>query len=64
VEDGEEATARKAFAAAAKGCVDMFQKLRMEWRNVTGSPIITNPVSTSIRRKTPRIVTPSSVLAK
>ena len=37
VEDGEESTARHALAEAAKGCVDMFQKIRAEWRNVNGA---------------------------
>jgi DNA-directed RNA polymerase subunit L/DNA-directed RNA polymerase alpha subunit len=37
VEDGNEETARLAFAEAAKGCVDMFQKMRNAWRSVTGA---------------------------
>jgi DNA-directed RNA polymerase subunit L/DNA-directed RNA polymerase alpha subunit len=55
VEDGEEATARLALAEAAKGCVNMFQKLRASWRAATGAPEL--PVSTPataqkvIRRK-------------
>jgi hypothetical protein len=32
VEDGEITTARKAFAEAAKGCVQLFQNLRHAWR--------------------------------
>lgn len=32
VEDGEITTARKAFAEAAKGCVQLFQNLRQAWR--------------------------------
>lgn len=35
VDDDEELTARKAIAAAAKGCVEMFRKLRNEWNNVS-----------------------------
>lgn len=37
VEDGEEATARKVLSQAAKGCVDMFQRIRIEWRKITGA---------------------------
>lgn len=56
VEDGEEATARLAFAEAAKGCVDMFQKLRTAWRSTTGAPTLpSGPASKSIRRKTPKV---------
>jgi len=32
VEDGDITTARKAFAEAAKGCVQLFQTLRQAWR--------------------------------
>ena len=46
VEDGEEATARLAFAAAAKGCVEMFQQLRNAWRSSTrAAPVGSVPVS-------------------
>jgi len=59
VEDGEEATARQALAEAAKGCVDMFQKLRAAWRVSTGAPvqktIIAGPGSKTVRRKTPKV---------
>lgn len=56
VEDGEEGTARQALAEAAKGCVDMFQKLRAAWRSTIGAPTlpIANAAKT-IRRKTPRV---------
>jgi DNA-directed RNA polymerase subunit L/DNA-directed RNA polymerase alpha subunit len=54
VEDGEEMTARKAFAEAAKGCVNMFQQLRVAWRDATGSTPLTS-TTTSVRRRTPRI---------
>jgi DNA-directed RNA polymerase subunit L len=53
VEDGEEATARLAVAEAAKGCVDMFQKLRTSWRGVTGAPTL--PGVKTVRRKGPRV---------
>ena len=56
VEDGEEATARLAFATAAKGCVEMFQQLRISWRDANGTPSLPpGPASKSIRRKTPRV---------
>jgi DNA-directed RNA polymerase subunit L/DNA-directed RNA polymerase alpha subunit len=45
VEDGEEATARMAIAEAAKGCVEMFQKLRTSWRAANGSVPLPNIVS-------------------
>jgi DNA-directed RNA polymerase II subunit RPB3 len=38
VEDGEESTARLAVAQAAKGCVKMFQEMRVAWRSVNGAP--------------------------
>lgn len=48
VEDGNEETARLAFAEAAKGCVDMFQKMRNAWRSVTGAaPIVSAAASAS-----------------
>jgi DNA-directed RNA polymerase subunit L/DNA-directed RNA polymerase alpha subunit len=63
VEDGEEATARLALAEAAKGCVEMFQKLRASWRGAIGAPALpqvakaTAPSAAvnSVRRKTPRV---------
>jgi len=68
VEDGEEATARQALAEAAKGCVDMFQKIRIAWRTSIGAsalPALPSTASTvtpgaaskSIRRKTPKVAT-------
>ena len=62
VEDGEEATARLAVAEAAKGCVDMFQKLRIAWQGATGAPVVANMV----RRRGPRVATSvaASVAAK
>jgi len=52
VEDGEEATARLALATAAKGCVDMFQKLRVAWQTVTGEAI---QPSLAVRRNRPKV---------
>ena len=43
VEDGEEATARLAFAKAAMGCVDMFKTMRNAWRVATGAAPIAPP---------------------
>jgi DNA-directed RNA polymerase subunit L len=53
VEDGEEGTARLAFAQAAKGCVEMFQQLRNAWRSSTGAPSLPPPIS--VGKKTFRI---------
>jgi len=50
VEDGEEATARLAFAKAAMGCVDMFQKMRNAWRSATGAP----PLAASVAPVAPK----------
>lgn len=62
VEDGQELTARKAFAQAAKGCVDMFRSLRAEWRKVIGeaplpslSATATSTARTKVIRKKPSI---------
>ena len=56
VEDGEEATARQALAEAAKGCVDMFQKLRAAWRASTGAPTLpAGPSTKVVRRKAPKV---------
>ena len=52
VEDGEEATARLALAEAAKGCVDMFQKLRVAWQTANGVPVAASNV---IRRRGPKV---------
>jgi DNA-directed RNA polymerase subunit L len=68
VEDGEEATARLAFAEAAKGCVDMFQKLRASWRGTTGAPALpvvksgpaAAPAATKGTRRKAPVVAPSS----
>jgi DNA-directed RNA polymerase subunit L len=56
VEDGEEVTARRALAAAADGCRDMFQKLRAAWRATTGAPAVpTGPATKVVRRKAPKV---------
>lgn len=59
VEDGEEATARLAFAEAAKGCVEMFRKLRASWREAIGVPSLPTPASSKpLRRKGPPKIAP------
>lgn len=58
VEDGEEATARLALAEAAKGCVDMFQKLRLAWQAATGAP---PAQSIAVRRNRPKVAQVSKV---
>lgn len=66
VEDGQELTARKAFAAAAKGCVEMFRALRAEWRKVIGEaplPSLTATASTGPKVLRKRPVIASSVTA-
>lgn len=56
VEDGKEETARLALAEAAKGCVNMFQKMRAAWRNATGAPSLpAGPDTKVIRRKLPKV---------
>jgi DNA-directed RNA polymerase subunit L/DNA-directed RNA polymerase alpha subunit len=70
VEDGEEATARLALASAAKGCVEMFQKLRASWRAAIGAPALPSVTAApakvpaaaakTVRRKTPRVAPPKS----
>lgn len=56
VEDGEEGTARLAFMEAAKGCVEMFQKMRTEWRSAMGvNPMPLIGGVKTIRRRTPKV---------
>lgn len=45
VEDGQEETACRAFSEAAKGCADMFQRMRAEWLNIEPKTIKTRPKS-------------------
>lgn len=52
VEDGDEATARKAFAMAARGCADMFRKIRESWMRATGSTFPTIAPPPSVRKTT------------
>ena len=37
VEDGEQGTARQAFAEAAKGCTGLFRQLRGAWQAANGA---------------------------
>ncbi len=51
VENGEEKTAREAFAAAARGCVEIFQQLRTAWRSAIGAaPLTLTNTSRMVRR--------------
>jgi len=57
VQDGEESTARQAVAAAAKGCVGMFQSMRAAWRSVNGAPsLMKGGESKPLRKNGPRVV--------
>lgn len=51
VQDGEESTARNAFAAAAKGCAKIFQDLRTAWRSANGVPILSSSAQKQVRRR-------------
>ena len=58
VADGEEMTARAAFAAAARGCSEMFRQMRLAWMSSVGtgsstSTSKTGAVSRPIRRSRP-----------
>jgi DNA-directed RNA polymerase subunit L len=52
VENGKEASARGAVAAAAKGCQELFRNLRTEWRKLMG---VQNQggIQVNVRRRTP-----------
>jgi DNA-directed RNA polymerase subunit L/DNA-directed RNA polymerase alpha subunit len=56
VEDGQELTARKAFAQAAKGCVDMFRRLRSEWRKVVGEAPLPSLSATATSTAKPKVI--------
>jgi DNA-directed RNA polymerase subunit L len=61
VADGEEMTARMAFAAAARGCSELFRDMRTSWMGAIGKPTSTLTSASSsgqqkvIRR--PRVAT-------
>ena len=55
VEDGNEKTAKLALANAAKGCVEMFQKMRIAWRNAIGAPSLKPVGVSSVKRRQPRV---------
>lgn len=58
VADGEEMTARMAFAAAARGCSELFRNMRGAWMRAVGTapststikPIMAPPSSRTIKR--------------
>lgn len=58
VEDREETTARAAIAAAAQGCVGLFQELRRAWLVATGvrvaAPLSSSTASASASRPSVR----------
>lgn len=56
VEDGEETTARVAVAAAAQGCVGLFQQLRRAWLSALGAP--SAPAAPSSASAAPRSARP------
>jgi DNA-directed RNA polymerase subunit L/DNA-directed RNA polymerase alpha subunit len=63
VEDGEEATARAAVAAAAQGCVGLFQQLRRSWLSALGAPSASSsgaPRPARLRVARPRMVSASA----
>jgi DNA-directed RNA polymerase subunit L/DNA-directed RNA polymerase alpha subunit len=45
--DGKEETARKALAAAAKGCAALFKELRMAWESAIGAPRVRRSAATT-----------------
>lgn len=51
VTDGQEATARAALAAAARGCAELFRRLRAEWQAATGRSAAAAPATPTIKRK-------------
>ena len=56
VEDGEESTACQAVAAAASGCVSMFQEMRAAWRSANGAPLLKGiEASKPLRKKGPSV---------
>ncbi len=64
VEDGKESTARAAIAAAARGCVGLFQAMRQAWAAstaATGAPASTGVPAKSVGR-IPRPVNPAAAL--
>ena len=63
VEDGGEATARKAFAEAAKGCAEMFRAMRVAWRSALGAVRLEVPPKSKVIRKTAS-VTPKAKVTK
>jgi DNA-directed RNA polymerase II subunit RPB3 len=63
VEDGEESTARAAVAAAARGCVELFQSLKRAWLRDTGALVPLAPQRPVGRRPTVARSTASSAAA-
>jgi DNA-directed RNA polymerase II subunit RPB3 len=50
VNDGEQSTARKAFAEACNGCVLMFRQMREAWSRATGMEVVTPATATAPKK--------------
>jgi len=50
VEDGQEETACRAFSEAAKGCANMFQKMRGEWLHIEPVNIVSKTRSKKVNK--------------
>ncbi len=67
VEDGQETTARKALALAARGCSEMFRKMKEAYKAsispeyaatlATTAAATPSIATSSVKRRTPRVVT-------
>ena len=67
VADGQESTARAAVAAAARGCVGLFQQMRRAWRKALGDivPPVVKEVPTRVpSRRVPYPRSASKVASK
>jgi len=52
VEDGEEGTARQAFAEAAKGCTGLFNQMWKAWQSATGGITETKGITDGAAKST------------
>ena len=64
VADGQEASARAALAAAARGCADLFRRLRAEWQSATGRSAPAATAAPTIKRKAPVEETTAPIKSK
>jgi DNA-directed RNA polymerase subunit L len=59
IQGDEESTARQAVAAAAKGCVEMFQNMRSAWLDVNKTPSLAKGnESKPVRKNNARVQAP------